>query len=271
MSKSLVSIIIPTKNESKNIKRCLLSCQDQTYKNIEIIIIDNYSTDNTLDIAKQFTKNIYLAGFERSQQRNYGAAKAKGIYLLFLDADMELETGLVKSLITEVKNGEYRAIIIPEKSTGRGFWAKSVALERSCYLGDPTIEAARLFEKKLFDQLGGFDENLTAAEDWDLTLRAKTFGAKISRIKNFLMHHETNSFKNLVLKKYYYAQDISSYAKKHPYQFIKQSNLILRPAYLRNWQKLAKDPLYTTGFLTIKIFQTILGAIGFLRSKRNRT
>ena len=206
MIKNLVSIIIPTKNEGQNIKRCLLSCKGQTYQNIEIIVVDNYSTDNTLEIVKQFTPNLFLKDQERSTQRNYGAKNARGNYLLFIDADMELATSLVKSLITEVKNVGYQAMIIPEKSTGRGFWARSVALERSCYLGDPDIEAARFFEKNLFDQLGGFDENLIAAEDWDLTLRAKNSGAKIGRIQNYLIHHEINSFKNLVLKKYYYAQ-----------------------------------------------------------------
>ena len=89
--KPIVSVIITTKNEEKVIKRLIQSVKSQTFKKMEIILIDNYSTDNTLEITKKQGIKSYLFGPERSAQRNFGVKMAKGNYLLVLDADMELD------------------------------------------------------------------------------------------------------------------------------------------------------------------------------------
>src|SRR3989304_9732791 len=86
----LVSIIVTTKNESDVIERLLKSIKSQTHDNLEIIVVDNQSSDRTKEISKQYTRNVYDYGPERSAQRNFGARKAGGQYFLFLDADMEL-------------------------------------------------------------------------------------------------------------------------------------------------------------------------------------
>ena len=104
-----VSIIITTKNEEKHIENLLRSITSQTYKNIEIILVDNYSTDRTRKIAKN-TNKIYLKGPERSAQRNYGAQKAKGKYLLFLDADMILSPTIIEECIQEAEEKVYSII-----------------------------------------------------------------------------------------------------------------------------------------------------------------
>ena len=91
MSPPLASIIITTKNEEKNIGNCLLSITEQTYPHLEIIIVDNHSSDRTREIALKFTDKFFLKGPERSGQRNYGMIEvAKGKYVMFLDADMIL-------------------------------------------------------------------------------------------------------------------------------------------------------------------------------------
>ena len=64
----MISIIITTKNEEKNIKNILESLKQQTYKSVEIIVVDNNSTDKTKEIARQYTSLIYNKGPERSSQ-----------------------------------------------------------------------------------------------------------------------------------------------------------------------------------------------------------
>ena len=73
----MVSIVIPTFNSKATIATCLKSIQEQKFLK-EIIIVDNFSTDETIKIAKKFTQSVFKKGPERSTQRNFGAQKAKG-------------------------------------------------------------------------------------------------------------------------------------------------------------------------------------------------
>ena len=168
---SLVSIIITTKNEAAVIKRLLVSLKDQSYKNIETILVDNNSSDSTKKKAIKFTNKIYNFGPERSAQRNFGAKKSKGGYLLFLDADMRLSRDVVQQCVEVAKlNPEIGAIVIPEISEAHTFWEKVKGFERSFYneKGDPITDAARFFSKEAFITSGGYDESITGPEDWDL-------------------------------------------------------------------------------------------------------
>lgn len=97
MKKYFFSIIIPTLNEEKNLPLLLSSIKKQDYeKNFEVIISDSFSTDKTMAIAKQFLKKLNLKFYQKkflnvSQARNYGAKKAIGDFLIFFDADVEIE------------------------------------------------------------------------------------------------------------------------------------------------------------------------------------
>ncbi len=84
----LVSIVITTKNEEAVLGTLLKSIKDQTYPNIETILVDNYSTDDTVKIANKYNLAIYEFGPERSAQRNFGAKKSTGDFLFSLDADI---------------------------------------------------------------------------------------------------------------------------------------------------------------------------------------
>ena len=253
MKSDLVSIIIPTLNESKNIEKCLLSCQKQSYKNIEIIVIDNFSKDNTLQIAKVYTNKYFLSGKERSSQRNFGAQKAKGEYLLFLDADMQLTKNCLSVAIDNVKK-ENTIIAFPETPIGKNYWEKSIALERSLYQKEKVLSGARLFPKNLFINLKGYDETLFAGEDWDITIRAQNAKFKLIIAKVPIIHTENvKSLNELLKKKAYYSKNISLYAKKHPLEFSRQSSFQKRLGiYLKYFPKLLANPLHTFGFIFIK-------------------
>ena len=119
----LVSVIVTTKNEEKNIGNCLESIKAQTYlqDKMEIIVVDNSSTDKTKEIARKYTDNpsrnsfapvdsststgqafhgvkVYNWGPERSAQRNFGIRQAKGKYVLYSDEDMVLFENVIFEL-----------------------------------------------------------------------------------------------------------------------------------------------------------------------------
>ena len=90
---SLISIIVPVYNQEKYLPRCLDSILNQTYKNLEIVCIDDKSTDASAEIIKRYadkdSRVVYYrnTGKGVSSARNYGIEKAKGDYIGFVDSD----------------------------------------------------------------------------------------------------------------------------------------------------------------------------------------
>ena len=120
----LVSLIIPVYNVELYIERCLLSALNQTYQNIEIILIDDCGKDNSIVIAQQIIENhpngykVRILNLKHNKgpsiARNIGIESALGEYLYFLDSDDELILSALESLIKNLSNCE---IIIAEVLT----------------------------------------------------------------------------------------------------------------------------------------------------------
>lgn len=269
--KDIVSVIVPTRNSSEYLAECLASIVKQTYKDVELLVVDNNSTDDTKEIAKKFTKRVFNRGPERSAQRNFGASKAKGKYVLFIDSDMVLDKDVVKEAVSKIK--KCKGLIVPEISVGKSFWAKCKALERSFYLGVDWIEAARFFEKSTFDEFKGYDEKQTGTEDFDLPQRIKNkYGeSSIQRINSFIYHDEGNlSLLYTLKKKHYYAKTIQEYSTNsiNADYFKKQANPLNRYIlFFSSPHKLLKNPLVGVGMLFMKTSEFVAGGIGYLSKK----
>ena len=267
---SLVSVIISTKNSGKNLNQCLESIKNQTYKNIEIIIVDNNSIDNTKAIARQYTQKVFDYGPERSSQRNYGAKKSSGNYFLFIDSDMELGQNVVKECVEKIYHSNVKGLIISEKSFGQGFWSQCKKLERSFYIGIDWMEAARFFDKESFYNVSGYKENMVAGEDWDLSQRIKKNGG-MERINDVIFHNEGKTLLlSTIKKKFYYAQHFHNYASsnQHKDSFKKQTGIIRRYGlFFSQPKKLFKNPLLGIGMLFMKTCEFGFGGIGLLIGK----
>jgi arabinofuranan 3-O-arabinosyltransferase len=169
---------------------------------------------------------------------------------------MELTANVVSECVARVEGG-FDAVIIPEFSVGEGFWAKCRALEKQCYVGDDLIEAARFFRKSTFGTVGGFDAELEAGEDWDLNQRIRKAGFQTTRISAFIKHHEDKlSLRETMLKKHQYGRTLRRYQMKHPEE-AKQQLRLLRPAFLKNWRTLTKNPIHSSGMVLMKACEFI--------------
>lgn len=254
MNNPLVSVVITTKNSSRTLKKCLESIKKQNYENIELLVVDNNSTDSTKEIANKFTSNVFNLGPERSAQRNFGVKKSKGSCVLVHDSDIYFHLNSVKECVEVCEKENCDAVILPEKSIGEGFWTKVKAFERSFYVGNDYIEAARFFRKDIFLKLGGYDENLYAGEDWDLTNRLRDDGYKIGRSKSFLEHDEgrLSFFGSSKKKKYYSKNFFEVYAKKNPEYFKKQMSFFVRFPPKKILKKGLTHPVLFLGMLMMK-------------------
>ena len=188
MTQPFVSLVITTKNEEKNIGNCLESIRWQTYPQnlLEVIVVDNNSSDKTKEVAGKYTDKVFNFGPERSAQRNYGMKMARGKYLMYLDADMILSPIVIEKAVEKlspVSNIQCPvstippvALYIPEVILGNSYWSKVRRFERSFYDGT-VIDCARFVKKDIFEQTGGFDLNMTGPEDWDFDKKVRKIGS----------------------------------------------------------------------------------------------
>lgn len=210
-----VSVILTTKNEEKHIASCLESIrrQDCPASDVEVIVVDNYSTDKTTEIASGYTRKIFTKGPERSTQRNFGVLQAQGTYILYLDADMRLSEHVISECLSKCAQDKLIALYIPERIIGEGFWIKVRNFERSFY-NTTCIDGVRFIRKDKFQEAGGFDESFNEGEDWDLNRRIEALG-KVGLIQSSLFHDEGRfNLRKYLTKKGRYAEKLDGYISK---------------------------------------------------------
>ena len=263
----LVSVIVPTRNSAETIGECVRSIRNQSYDAIELIVVDNASSDATPEIAAEAADTVIDVGPERSAQRNAGARASRGAYLVFIDSDMVLRTDVVRDCVANAEAGA-DAVVIPEVSFGDGLWARCKALERSCYHGDDTIEAARFFKREIFFAVGGYDEAIPfGPEDWDIHQRVKAVAGQLGRSEAMIDHDEGElTFRELLARKYYYGKSTERYIRKHGL-IARRQLTVLRPAFVRHWRRLAHDPLTAAAMLLMKACELGAGAAGLIMAR----
>ncbi|MFC1609273.1 glycosyltransferase [Patescibacteria group bacterium] len=270
----LVSVIITTKNEEKNIENCLKSIKEQVYPQdqIEIIVVDNQSDDKTKEIAKKYTELVFDKGPERSAQRNFGVEKSSGEYFMYLDADMILRKDVISDCMKEVQgDSEVIGLYVSEIVMGKKFFSKVRRFERKFY--DATVvDCARFIKKESFQEVGGFDENLTGPEDWDLDKKLRGIG-RLELVKTPIFHNEAEFELGFYLKKKgYYSQKfddyISKWGKDDP-DLKKQFGIGYRffGIFVEDgkWKQLIAHPLLTFGMYFLR---GLVGAVFVFRKKQ---
>lgn len=257
---SKVSVVIPTKNSSSTIRRCLESVKSQSYKSVEIVLVDNHSRDSTVQIAKKYTKKVYLASPERSSQRNFGAKKATGKYLFFVDSDMYLSKNVIKECVENLDENTV-GLYIPEKILGNKFWTKVRNFERGFY-NSTCIDAVRFLRIKDFFRIKGFDEKLRVGEDWDFDRRLRQFG----KTREIFAHvyHDESAFKiwKYIGKKKSYFKDLRLYQTKwkNNLELAKQLGISYRMFGVfiekNKWKRLVRHPVLS---IAMMILRTLVG------------
>lgn len=180
----IVSTIIPTFNRARMISEAIDSVISQDFDNAEIIIIDDGSTDNTVEIVRKYGSQVtYIRTENRgvSAARNLGIARASGNLIAFLDSD---DIWLPGKLTTQVNyfnaNPDIHICQTEELwiRNGKRVNPKNIHKKCSGWIFENCIPlcivspSAVMIRKKVFDDIGIFDENMPACEDYDLWLRA---------------------------------------------------------------------------------------------------
>jgi len=211
----LVSVIILNWNGQKYLKDCLISLESQSYKNFELILVDNGSKDESVFFVKQNFKNVIII----ANKKNYGFAKgnnigissAKGSYIFLVNNDTRVEKNCIKNLMKIAEKKKTAGMFAPKilsfenpkliDSTGLNIYRDGLArgrgrLEIDAGQYNDKLEilipsgCAALYRKKMLKEVGLFDEIFFAyCEDTDLGLRGRLMGWKCLFVPSAVVYH----------------------------------------------------------------------------------
>lgn len=227
MSKELplVSIIVTSYNHAEYLPERMDSLLNQTYKNIEIIVIDDHSTDNSLNILENYERkfnNIRIVSLNKNtgvaNASNLGANMASGEFIIFAECDDFSESKQIEKLVEALLNNQDAGIAFSRsnlvdgrgKKMGDDFKCRETSFRKYCYKDVlikkedmrkylliscviPNMSAA-LLRKRIFDELSGFSTDFKLCIDWDFWCGASkitNFYYVTSKLNNFRFHERT--------------------------------------------------------------------------------
>ncbi len=188
----LVSVIIPAYNYAQYLPDAIRSCLAQTYQPVEIIVVDDGSTDSTRDVAHSFptVKYIYQENRGVSAARNIGLRHAQGEYIQFLDADDTISPTKIEQCLQVFKSHPDSGLVYTDYVIFDSDLRRPARKQHSRWAmpeGTNTLPAlirhnpyfqthCPLIPRRSLEAIGGFNENLRAAEDWYMWVRLAGIG-----------------------------------------------------------------------------------------------
>jgi glycosyltransferase involved in cell wall biosynthesis len=183
MEEVLVSVVIPAFNSSMYISECIDSVLAQSYKNLEIIVVDDGSSDNTESIVKSYNETAIRFFSQRNSgsaiARNFAVEKANGEWLAFIDSDDIWHPEKLTSQFSECfdkywshTDYYYLSTLYPEYTRATDFVPKhSGDVFKQLLLENTIATSTVMIRKEIFEEFGGYNPDLKALQDWDLWLR----------------------------------------------------------------------------------------------------
>ena len=182
--KDLISVIIPSYNGEKYIKECIESIQAQDFDH-EIIVIDDISTDSTVQIARQMGARVLVNDVHKGQVagKNTGIREAKGNYWLTIDQDDLLTKGALSRLVEEMKKSPDNYIIMAQL---KDFCSPDTPDQQKFVKPNPfygILTGSTLFKTEVFDKIGFWQEGVITGDVIDLTNRLQKTNIQIKKIE----------------------------------------------------------------------------------------
>ncbi len=265
----LVTVVVPTRNVARTLRACLESVRAQDHPALELVVVDNASTDGTFEIAQELADVAVRGGPERSAQRNRGVELAGGEWILWVDSDMVLQPSVTRLAVAAAERTGAVAVAIPEVTVGPGFWTAVRALERSCYQDDPGLHNPRLVRRELLAGMGGFDSAMAGPEDTDLRIRLRADRALVSVAEDALIEHDEGrlTLRSVLAKRVYYGRSLPAFAAKNPGALRAQGTGTAR-ALFRHRRRLLRRPGYATAMVAMRVLEAAAYGVGYWQGRR---
>lgn len=276
--KKIVSVVIPTYNSSNTIRFCLDSLVNQNFKNFEVIIVDNFSDDNTKFIIEEYHKKLNIKFYQINnnniiaKSRNLGIEKASTNWIAFLDSDDYWDKKKLRECINFLTKSDviYHDILIKKlnkikyKSIGR---IEKPFLKNYLLSGNIIFTSSLLFKKFLAKKVGGVNENqnIVTSEDYNFLLKILNHAKIVSYIKKPLTIyniHDNNvskkkfdwsiSFRNSIKEFLYILNDQEKKLKKSEIVYLKVKYFLEKKKNKRIFKLLSYCIINGSNILRIK-------------------
>jgi len=239
---ALVTVVIPCHNGEKLVGRAIQSVLSQSYQNIELLLIENNSTDNTFAVLKKFEKEYAdkIAVYAEKKKgacaaRNLGLAKAKGDWIQFLDADDELLPLKIEKQMAMAKNDSPDIVIddylIYHSITQKPYM--NMIAEDDPWLGLISsklgITSANLWKKESLLKVNGWSEELSSSQEYDLMFRMFMLNRKVIVTHQIqtLVHAQSDSVSRTKSDDKLFKLYKSRYTLRcRIYEFLQENNLL---------------------------------------------
>jgi glycosyltransferase involved in cell wall biosynthesis len=250
----LVSVVVPTRDSIRTIERCLRSIREQTWPEVELVVVDNYSADGTWQVAQEFAHRALQGGPERSTQRNLGVDSSNGEFVLLIDSDMELPVTLIEHAMEAARRDSADAVFVAEVTAGDGYWARCRSLEQSCYTESTVVQSPLLVKRQYLMDIGGFLPSLTGTEYAELRTRILKDGLSMTTIHGLIIHDEgRQKLTGILRKRYYNGKGLGWHSRSHSGALGAQLKAAVG-APSRNWRRFTAEPGLAVGVLAMRAF-----------------
>lgn len=240
----LVSVTIPTYNSSPTLGLCLKSVQDQTYQNMEIIVVDSYSSDNTREVAEKFNARIITTRQKLLRARFLGLRESKGEYTMLLDSDQVLDRTAIERAVKIIE--KYDMLCLEEYTYNPKTWLQKLfeadrQLIHSAFSEflDPVegVLMARFYRKevllKAFEAIPKEIMPLVVAHDHAI-IYYETYkvSQKVGILPKAVWHMEPANLAELWRKNYRYGKTTRKLAETGFYRYLLRKKVRLRKSVL---------------------------------------
>ncbi|UFS69138.1 glycosyltransferase [Geomonas sp. RF6] len=215
-----IAFIIPAKNEEKRISVCLAAIEglNRDGHNITVVVVDNGSSDNTVEIAQRFHAQVFVqVGSTIAQMRNHGAGRVAGDVVVFVDADVVVAKDFLVRALPHLEREEIGIVTgridIPGDSTWvQKAWEQTRRKNRTVGYVQWASSMNMVMKKELFHEIGGFSESLVTCEDVDLCRKVTLHGKKILYDDELVVTHlgEARDLYALYLKEKWRGRSLAS-------------------------------------------------------------
>lgn len=249
MNKPLVSVTIPTYNSEKTLGKCLESVMNQTYGNIEVVVVDSFSTDKTVDIAEKFGARVIQTRWKLLGARYLGFKESKGDFILLLDSDQILTSKqVINNAVALMEKNDM--LIFEEYTYNVKNWLQKLfeadrklvhklsnihldplegVLLARFYRREILEKAFEKIPKKLFPSVIAHDHAIIYYEAYKVS-------QNVGILPDAVWHIEPNSLLELLKKNFRYGKSAYEIVKTGYYKDLLSKKVRFRKGAIKDWK-----------------------------------